>query len=77
MELQVGDIVERLASKNDYTNGRVGDVISIKDGRAQVKWLYTVDWDYREEGKRLYHTMNPINTWVQFKSLKKIDKYPT
>ncbi len=32
----VGSLVERIAS--DYTNGRKGNIIEIKDGRARVAW---------------------------------------
>lgn len=35
-QIQVGTKVERIAS--DYTNGRVGTVIEVKDGRARVEW---------------------------------------
>ena len=36
MKIEIGTQVERIAS--DYTNGRKGEVIEIKEGRARVQW---------------------------------------
>jgi hypothetical protein len=36
MKIEIGTQVERIAS--DYTGGRKGEVIEIKDERARVRW---------------------------------------
>lgn len=36
--LQIGARVERLGSASDYTTGRKGEIIEIKDDRCRVKW---------------------------------------
>lgn len=35
---EIGARVERLGSASDYTTGRKGEIVDIKDGRCRVKW---------------------------------------
>lgn len=54
---QIGSKVERIAK--DYTGGRTGEVIEIKENRARVKWT-------ADKGGA---PMN-LRTWVRFQDLK-------
>jgi hypothetical protein len=35
---EIGNRVERLGSASDYTTGRKGEIVEIKDDRCRVKW---------------------------------------
>lgn len=60
--IKIGSRVEKHLP-GDYSDGRRGDVIDIKDDRVRVKW------DTHPGGLMMNH---PIRTWVNIKKLIKI-----
>lgn len=60
-EFKIDDLVKRIASEKDYTNGRQGQIIEIKDGRCRVHWHY--DRNGAKEN---------VRTWVKESALHKI-----
>lgn len=71
-QFKIGDMVEKLGSIKDYTTGRRGAIVEIKNERARVLWSQSPA--YTEQDGNAIRTgghweMKPIRTWVNFKFL--------